>query len=686
VAVADARQTRGLNARRVGDGSADETASVARAIEAAFAALTTDEATARKAFAACVDVTCERGDAAAQRLVAAGALLAIAIEYADFRGLSAWLSRFEPARRASWPRAPRDVDQARIDAALLVVPLLSSTVATDDPVVADAAERLTTRLADDDFVIAPDERVLLWKCLVDYRMQRLDATAIARIAARAQDHLRVGGVGPLWQARWWLLVARDHEYFGAADAAFTALDRARDLAETHALASVRYELLCVEMTGALKVEAWSRAETIAREIELAMPDIRSGRLPAGLRAQAWRLLWLGQPAAALQRLDTLLAICDDVEVPRRDRGAYHVLRAYALMALDRFDDATRELEAQCEHQRGVQRDLLDLLIELAAGLGGVHHGQPTGPERVLGAIRRCAAHRFERFMLPLPSLAAEAAEIALEAGVEREFVAAVVRSRKLVPRDVTREDWPWRLHVRAFGSLEILRDGQPLPFAGKRPKKALELLALVVAQGRQPLALDRAIDTLWPSLDAEAPKASFEAALSRLRKLLDVPGVLILGDGGLRLDLRMVWTDVATFETLEQRWLDGQPLGTGDDSARAAIALYRGALLAGDTGPSTWMLAREQLARRFNRIVLGYGTRLETQGRWREAVDVYERGIARDVLAEPLYRALMRAQLELDERAEALRTFARCRDLLFSVLGASPAAETVVLRERAMRD
>ena len=70
---------------------------------------------------------------------------------------------------------------------------------------------------------------------------------------------------------------------------------------------------------------------------------------------------------------------------------------------------------------------------------------------------------------------------------------------------------------------------------------------------------------------------------------------------------------------------------------------------------------------------------------WREAADVYDHGLSRDMLAEPIYRALMRVQLQLQqgERAEAMRIFARCRDLLTTVLGVPPPHKTWALREQA---
>ena len=496
-------------------------------------------------------------------------------------------------------------------------------------------------------------------------------------------------MSPLWQASWWLLTARNHEYFGAPDAAADCLERARRLAEAHGLAPVRYELLCVEMTAALKAEAWGRSDAIARAIEIALPDIQAGRHRAGYYAQAWRLMWRGEPATALRRLDRVLAICDEVEIPLRDRGAYHVLRAYALMGLERFEEALATLQSQQPHQRGDQGEVLAALIDFAAGLGELQRGQDGGRERVLQAIARCAALDFDRFLLPLPHLAARAAQIALTAGVHTEFVTRVVRNRKLVPAEPAQQEWPWRLQVRVLGPELVLRDGQPLAPLAKRPRKPLQLLALLAAQGSKPLAVDLAIELLWPSADAETPKGSFEVALARLRKLLDLPGVVLLTDGRLHFDAPTVWTDVAAFEIHEQRWLAGRHAPSeaaraeAVANAQAAVALYRGALLAGEELSAPWQMLREQLARRFSRLVIECGALLEAQGRWREAHDAYERGIACDTLSEPTYRALMRVQLQLGEHAEALRTFALCHHALESALGVVPAHETWALHERA---
>ncbi len=67
------------------------------------------------------------------------------------------------------------------------------------------------------------------------------------------------------------------------------------------------------------------------------------------------------------------------------------------------------------------------------------------------------------------------------------------------------------------------------------------------------------------------------------------------------------------------------------------------------------------------------GERLERDGDWPTAIDVYRRGLETDNLAEPFYRGLMRALAATGDQAEAINAFRRCRELLSIVLGVKPS-------------
>lgn len=235
-----------------------------------------------------------------------------------------------------------------------------------------------------------------------------------------------------------------------------------------------------------------------------------------------------------------------------------------------------------------------------------------------------------------------------------------------------------RLRVMVLGPLRVDRDWQPLQAARKAQHRPLDLLALLAAQGGRPLETASVIDTLWPSLEANAPRASLDMALCRLRRLLGDPAAVVCAEGQLRLDPQRVWTDVAAFEALVQVAEAG-----GERAPWQALALYSGPLLGtAPVGPAL-LARRQQLAQRLCEVALDASARLVACGAADRGGRLLQRAIECEPLCEPLYRRLMQVQLALGENAEALRTAQRCHDLLQSALGIPPSAQTLALAEQA---
>lgn len=273
----------------------------------------------------------------------------------------------------------------------------------------------------------------------------------------------------------------------------------------------------------------------------------------------------------------------------------------------------------------------------------------------------------------------------LAVDIESEWVRAVVRERALSPPDPTDADWPWRLRVRVLGPLSVALEDTPLRWPGKTPRKPLELLALLAAHGGGPVSADALIDALWPSPEADAPKASLEMAIARLRKLLDWPEAVTVADGHVALAAGGVWCDAIAFEQLAARALALPDDDPGRAVAlQAALALYAQPLLGTEALTGPLRLARERLALRWQALVQAVGQRLEAAGDWPAALAWHQRALAADVLSEPTYRALMRIHLALGERAEAIRLYRRCRELLADVLGTEPSAATRALYDAAL--
>jgi two-component SAPR family response regulator len=175
---------------------------------------------------------------------------------------------------------------------------------------------------------------------------------------------------------------------------------------------------------------------------------------------------------------------------------------------------------------------------------------------------------------------------------------------------------------------------------------------------------------VWPDAEGDDAKTSFDSNLYRLRKLLDVDGVLQLADGKLSLNPAIVWLDV---------WALESALEAGD--VDAALNLYRGHFLALDA-PLPWTLpARDRLQNKLVRAVVAAGDALEREGAWSRARSLYERTLDVDNLAEAIYRRLMVCLREEGNPAGAMTAYRRCRELLSIVLGRAPSAETEAVRQ-----
>lgn len=661
-------------------------------LDAALALATDDEPRARAALQALWQAADARGDTTAAWQVASAALIVITLSFVDFRGAAAWCARFAAgvplAAAPPCDRARRGETSAlRACAALLAWAMLDHQALAGPAAVAHqaaAADALAEGLRLETH-LAPAERFMLVKCLLDHHGQQMDTLAATRLMAL--QHERLGAAPPALQAHWWFTAMVHHGYYGDAEAAQQARARLLALLARHEVPGLRFALATADMPAALKAGQMARAERLYRELEALMPDVCAGELPQGLRAQALYLSQRGDQHAALARIDQLLAVCRDVEVPARDQGAYHALRANVLAALGRFDEARAALVSQRPFQAGTQGEMVEVLLHFVEAAACLDSRPDAAQAWLAQALAGAARHHYNRFFLTVPALAARLCQVALEAGIEPEFVRAAIHDRHLPAPDPTRADWPWRVRLQVLGGLAVWRDGLPLRSPGKAQRKPLELLALLAAHGGGPLEAEFIIDALWPSLEADAPKASLEMAVSRLRKLLALPEAVQVADGAVALDPALVWCDAGAFEALAgqlaAQLAAGAPAPALAALATRTLALYRGPLLGNDRLGGRMQAARERLALHHHRAVAAWGAALEARGDWGGAIALYEQALAHDLLAEPLYRALMHAHLQRGERAEALRAWHRCCALLASVLGTEPNAATRALYEAA---
>ena len=240
------------------------------------------------------------------------------------------------------------------------------------------------------------------------------------------------------------------------------------------------------------------------------------------------------------------------------------------------------------------------------------------------------------------------------------------------------EQWPWPIKIRTLGAFALVRDDQPLSFKGKIPRKPLELLKLLVSAGGEGLPARAIADKLWPEVEADAALNNVDTNVHRLRKVLGIEAAIKSSEGRIAIDASQCWVDAWAFERIAANNEPGRQTEYATRGTQA-LELYRGHFLD-EEGEQPWAVAyRAQLRAHIVAVVQAAGTALQRNGEAQAAAKLYERALALDNLAEPLYRHLMKCLREQGESAEALKVYRRCKEMLSIVLGIDPSKETQAL-------
>lgn len=223
------------------------------------------------------------------------------------------------------------------------------------------------------------------------------------------------------------------------------------------------------------------------------------------------------------------------------------------------------------------------------------------------------------------------------------------------------------LEIRLLGQFAVHRDGRPVDLPS-RPAQALLAHLALNAPRRQPR--ERLAGLLWPDADDDAARQGLRNALWKLRTAVGEAMVVAdkfaigLADGAWRCDaLALLEADEAT---------------ATDEELGRAVAGYAGELLPGFY--DEWVdLERERLSAAFERKAAALVARLEAAGRWTDVVGRCETWLARAGASEPAYRAMMRAQAGLGDRAGVGAAYRRCVAALDEDLGMPPSDVTTAL-------
>lgn len=225
-------------------------------------------------------------------------------------------------------------------------------------------------------------------------------------------------------------------------------------------------------------------------------------------------------------------------------------------------------------------------------------------------------------------------------------------------------------------------DERELP--GRQGRLALALLCL---ERRRPVSIDRLVQALWDERPPPDAAGSLASIISKLRTVLrraggGGPDVISTATGtyqlrlpaGSSVDVEDARNAIDRAEGARRR----DDTGEAWAHATIATAIGRRGFLPGETG--AWVVAVQReldhIARRGFDVLTWVWT---TRGNGVLATAMAEHAVEVEPLHEPAWRTLMATHARFGSRADAVRTYRRCQDVLRDQLGVRPDAETTRL-------
>jgi len=369
--------------------------------------------------------------------------------------------------------------------------------------------------------------------------------------------------------------------------------------------------------------------------------------PRAPRSAGWwhllrsRLALLEQrPRLALTHARLALRLSTQSRLPERWMGVTVMQEGQVQMASGDWVAAVPFFERAGHAASGAQARYCWCLAHLARALQAFNTAAvEAGRGELAQGLMMARELAWLNFFRAVPEVAATVCALAIEHGIETDFVREVVAARSLHAVRPDLAGWPWPIRVRTLGGLRIEIDGRLLAFKGKVAKKPLELLLFIVASGGSGVSAATAMFALWRELEGDKAHAAFNVALHRLRQLLGSGEAVQLEHGRLSLNPQRMWVDCLAFEQL----VDGVGLPAPDrlpasarTAAERALALYAGAFLH-DIEDEAWQLVcRTRLASKFTRMVVLLARAALGRGDGPAARAVLARGLEVDPLAEDL--------------------------------------------------
>ncbi len=224
------------------------------------------------------------------------------------------------------------------------------------------------------------------------------------------------------------------------------------------------------------------------------------------------------------------------------------------------------------------------------------------------------------------------------------------------------------LSLRVFGEVKLLR-GAAEDIA--LPRKTQVLLAYLALNAAERHPRDKLAVLLWPDRSEEQARHSLRQCLFTLGKALgdDQPPLVLAARNQLWLDSDRVAVDIRQFER--------HVAADSPENLQQAAALYGADLLESlsfeDDSLDAWCAAeRTRLRDRCHEVLATLTSHYADTQNLDAAIETGRRLVGLDPLREDAHRSLMRIYQRVGRRADALKQYRLCVDILRRELNVEP--------------
>jgi DNA-binding SARP family transcriptional activator len=555
--------------------------------------------------------------------------------WADFVPLDHWISEIE-VLLSQYPAFPSPEIEERMAYAVFCALMYRQPEHTDLPLWEKRVREIAQSSADFHLRSIVSSHLILY-----YTWWIGDPAKVSSLVNSLHDSVRSSEISPLTRIVWSTSAAA-HSWMTAEDEKCRSLvEYGLKLADTTGVHVWDFMLMALGCFGTLHAGKLDGADKYLRGMEFILHTTRKADISHYHFHRGWEALSLGNLSHALELMQSALKMGREAGMPFMV-AVYLIGGAEVLIELGDFDSAKSCLtEARAIGESMGSRTIRDLSFRVDAN----YSLRKGDRDDTLNHLRRYFISIREDGILCQLGFRPQTVKLslmALQAGIETEYVQKFIRKHNLLPdtSGVAIENWPWPYRIRTLGEFTILRDDKPVEYSRKAPKKPLSLLKALIVSGGREVPENNLIDMLWPEADGDLGHLSLKAALHRLRRLLGKPEAIQYKEAALTLDPHCFWVDAWAFQRKVDKVEEIRKAGVKTETqelvrlSEKAMGLYRGTFLENDTDEPWLIEMRGQLRDKFTDLSGRLGGHYEANGEWEKAVETYQRALKADASRE----------------------------------------------------